>query len=137
MYRKQVRRRRAILVGLIVVSLVLLSSHFSEAESGPLHTLVTFTINGRTISGKNHFQPQGISGVGVDTGDSYRAVGVTQDHFKASLTGGQLNQTFVNNFRIIGQGPGNNFQFHENFHLAVNANGQVTTVHDNFSANCK
>ncbi len=39
MYRKQVRRRRAILVGLIVVSLVLLSSHFSEAESGPLHAI--------------------------------------------------------------------------------------------------
>jgi rod shape-determining protein MreC len=38
-YRKQVRRRRAVLVGLIVVSLVLLSSHFSEAESGPLHTI--------------------------------------------------------------------------------------------------
>jgi len=38
-YRKQVRRRRAILVGLIVVALVLLSSHFSEAESGPLHTI--------------------------------------------------------------------------------------------------
>lgn len=39
MYRKQVRRRRAVLVGLIVVSLVLLSSHFSEAESGPLHAV--------------------------------------------------------------------------------------------------
>lgn len=39
MYRKQVRRRRAVLVGLIVVSLVLLSSHFSEAESGPLHAI--------------------------------------------------------------------------------------------------
>jgi rod shape-determining protein MreC len=39
MYRKQVRRRRAVLVGLIVLSLVLLSSHFSEAESGPLHTI--------------------------------------------------------------------------------------------------
>jgi rod shape-determining protein MreC len=39
MYRKQVRRRRAVLVGLIVISLVLLSSHFSEAESGPLHTI--------------------------------------------------------------------------------------------------
>jgi rod shape-determining protein MreC len=38
-YRKQVRRRRAILVGLVVVSLVLLSSHFSEAESGPLHAI--------------------------------------------------------------------------------------------------
>ncbi len=39
MYRKQVRRRRAVLVGLIVISLVLLSSHFSEAESGPLHAI--------------------------------------------------------------------------------------------------
>ena len=39
MYRKQVRRRRTVLVGLIVISLVLLSTHFSEAESGPLHTL--------------------------------------------------------------------------------------------------
>jgi rod shape-determining protein MreC len=38
-YRKQVRRRRAVLVALIVVSLVLLSSHFSEAESGPLHAI--------------------------------------------------------------------------------------------------
>ena len=39
MYRKQVRRRRAVLVALIVLSLVLLSSHFSEAESGPLHAV--------------------------------------------------------------------------------------------------
>ena len=39
MYRKQVRRRRAVLVALIVLSLVLLSSQFSEAESGPLHTI--------------------------------------------------------------------------------------------------
>ena len=39
MYRKQVRRRRLVLVGLIVLSLILLSSHFSEADSGPLHAL--------------------------------------------------------------------------------------------------
>ena len=39
MYRKQVRRRRAVLVGLIVGSLILLSAHFSEAESGPLHAI--------------------------------------------------------------------------------------------------
>ena len=39
MYRKQVRRRRAVLVGLIVLSLILLSSHFSESESGPLHAV--------------------------------------------------------------------------------------------------
>lgn len=39
MYRRQVRRRRAVLVGLIVLCLILLSSHFSEAESGPLHAI--------------------------------------------------------------------------------------------------
>lgn len=39
MYRKQVRRRRGILVALIVTSLVLLSAHFTEAESGPLHAV--------------------------------------------------------------------------------------------------
>jgi rod shape-determining protein MreC len=38
-YRKQVRRRRAVLVALIVISLIMLSSQFSEADSGPLHTL--------------------------------------------------------------------------------------------------
>jgi rod shape-determining protein MreC len=39
MYRKQVRRRRAVLVLLVIVSLVLLSSHFSEGSSGPLHSI--------------------------------------------------------------------------------------------------
>jgi len=38
-YRKQVRRRRAVLAGLIVVCLVLLSISFSEAQSGPLHSI--------------------------------------------------------------------------------------------------
>jgi rod shape-determining protein MreC len=37
MYRRQVRRRRATLVLLVVACLVLISSHFSEGESGPLH----------------------------------------------------------------------------------------------------
>lgn len=39
MYRKQVRRRRAVLVVLVIVSLVLLSSHFSEGSGGPLHAI--------------------------------------------------------------------------------------------------
>jgi rod shape-determining protein MreC len=39
MYRKQVRRRRAIMVLLIVAALVLLSTRFSESDSGPLHSM--------------------------------------------------------------------------------------------------
>src|SRR5437762_11901495 len=39
MYRKQVRRRRAILVLLIVAARVLLSTQFSESQGGPLHSM--------------------------------------------------------------------------------------------------
>jgi len=104
--------------------------------TGPLHILITFNINGNHVSGTTHFQPQGISGVGQDTGATYHGTGVTQDHFSGSFNNGQFNETFVNNFRIIGQGSGNNFLIHENTHLTINANGDVTTTHDNFSADC-
>jgi hypothetical protein len=104
---------------------------------GDLHTLITFTVNGNNVSGKTHFQPQGVSGTGLTTGDTYRGTGVTQDHFKGSLQNGQFTQTFVNNFRIIGHGPGNNLLIHENFHLTINASGDVTVVHDNFRVECK
>ena len=39
MYRKQVRRRRAVLVLLVVACLMLISISISEAESGPLHSI--------------------------------------------------------------------------------------------------
>ncbi len=105
--------------------------------TGPLHTLITFTISGNNVSGFFQFQPQGISGTGETTGAKYQATGVTQESFKSSLQNGQVNETFVNNFRIIGQGPGNNFLVHETLHFTINANGAVTVSHDNFSADCK
>jgi len=105
--------------------------------SGPLHTLISFTINGNNVSGYFHFQPQGISGTGETTGDKYQATGVTQESFKNSLQNGQANLTFVNNFRIIGQGPGNNFLVHETMHITINANGSLTVFHDNFRVACK
>lgn len=39
MHDKQVRRRRAVLALLVVVSLILLSTYFGEADSGPLHSV--------------------------------------------------------------------------------------------------
>ena len=105
--------------------------------TGPLHTLITFTINGNNVSGFFHFQPQGISGTGETTSDKYQGTGVTQESFKTSLQNGQANMTFVNNFRIIGQGAGNNFLVHETLHITLNADGNVTVFHDNFSVECK
>jgi hypothetical protein len=76
--------------------------------SGPLHTLISFTIHANNASGYLHFQPQGIPGTGETTGLTYHATSITQRSFSGSLQNGQSNFTFVNNFRIIGQGPRNN-----------------------------
>jgi hypothetical protein len=105
--------------------------------SGPLHVLMSFTMNGNNISGKFHFQPQGVTGTGETTGDKYQGTGVTQQTFTASLQNGQANVTFVNNFRIIGQGPGNNYLVHETMHITFNADGTVTVNFDNLSIDCK
>jgi hypothetical protein len=104
------------------------------ALSGNLHDLFHITVNGNSLHVKTHDQPQGISGTGLVTGDKYQATGVTQDEFNTSFG---MEETFINNFRIIGQGPGNNFLVHENFHITINANGTVTASHDNFTVDCK
>ena len=106
--------------------------------SGSLHTVINFTINGNNVRGMAHFQPQGIVGTGETTGDKYQATGVTKDSsFKVSFQNGQANQTFVNNFRIIGSGSGNNYLVHEEGHITFNANGILTVFHDHFSIACK
>ena len=103
--------------------------------SGTLHVLFRTTFDSRGgFHSKFHFQPQGVSGTGLTTGDKYQATGVTQgtDNGKVGF-----ESTFVNNFRIIGQGPGNNFLVHGNFHFTINANGEVTAFVDNFRVECK
>ncbi len=105
--------------------------------SGFLHILVHQTINDNRFRVKLHFQPQGISGSGVSTGDKYQATGVTQETFGGSFVNGQFTTTFINNFRIIGQGRGNNFLVHQNAHVTFNANGEITAEVDNFSVVCK
>ena len=104
---------------------------------GNLHELISFTINNNHVSGDQHFQPQGLTGTGTVTGDKYQATGVTQTMFSGSLVNGQFESTFVNNFRIIGQGSGNNLLVQEIAHITINANGVVTVFFDNFSVNCK
>ena len=104
---------------------------------GYLHILdhVTFTDNGLHV--KSHFQPQGISGVGLTTGASYQATGVTQEEFNIPLNTLGFTDSYVNNYRIIGQGPGNNFLIHETVHVTVNALGEVTSEVGNFRVECK
>ena len=106
--------------------------------SGTLHTLVAVTLNGNSLLGKVQFHPQGVSGVGLSTGDVYRATGMSQTLFRSSLpAGGQYTETFVNNYRIIGRGTGNNQLVHDVVHLTINANDEVTVFHELVMGACR
>jgi hypothetical protein len=105
--------------------------------SGPLHVLITFTINGNHVSGRQQFQPQGIIGTGETTDLTYHGTGLTATSFAGSLVNGQFTETFINRFDIIGQGTDNNFTVHETAHITFNANGTVTVFFDDFSVECK
>ena len=105
--------------------------------SGDLHVLSTVTNDGAGgfhVGG--HFQPMGITGTGLITGDKYQATGVTRYDFNVKPPFPSEN-TYVNNYRMIGQGPGNNFLVHATAHVTVNANGDVTATVNNYSTTCK
>ncbi len=103
--------------------------------TGTLHILFVDTIDAQGgVHSKFHFQPQGVSGNGLISGDKYQATGETQGTFNARV-GSEF--TFVNNFKVIGQGPGNNFLVHENVHVTFLADGTLTANVDNFSVKCK
>jgi hypothetical protein len=108
----------------------------SVALSGNLHSVVHTTVNPNGFTSFWHNQPQGISGVGLTTGDKYQGTGVTRNRFGGSFVNGQYSDTYVNNYRIFGQGPGNNFTLHETYHVTVNANGDVTADVENVTADC-
>ncbi|HEU4508611.1 MAG TPA: hypothetical protein VFR78_10260 [Pyrinomonadaceae bacterium] len=101
-----------------------------------LHVLDHHTFNDLWVNEKSHFQPMNAEGVGLITGDMYRGTGVTQLQDSFRLSNGATHFTFINNFRIIGQGPGNNFQVHATTHTTINANGDVTVDVENTTTVC-
>jgi hypothetical protein len=103
--------------------------------TGTLHVLSHVTIDAQGgLHVKQHFQPQGATGVGLTTGDTYHATGVTQEEF--NFTGG-FTDTFINNFRWIGQGPDNNLLVHQTIHVTITPTGEVTSEVDNTSVECR
>ena len=92
---------------------------------------------GATAPSQNPCPAAGATGVGLTTGDSYQATGVTQEQDSIPLINGAAEFTFVNNFKIIGQGPDNNFLVHQTVHQTINANGDVTTTIVDTSVECR
>lgn len=100
------------------------TSHTTEDENGGIHVL-------------GHARPAGVIGIGAASGRTYRGTGgtVQSEHYLPS--GEMRSWTFVNNFRIIGQGPSNNVLVHMTIHQTYNANGELTADVDVSSHECK
>ena len=106
--------------------------------TGFLHVIATMTVNKNNMQVSSHSQPMGVSGEGLTTGVKYQATGVTRSDTTTTIDYGfPYIFTYVNNFRIIGQGPGNNYLVHQNVHLTINANGETTATVDNLKIDCK
>lgn len=105
--------------------------------SGFLHTQTSLTTdkNGG-VHVSQQFNPQGVTGVGLTTGDKYNGVGVTRTSMSTTASGVSVF-TFLNRFDMIGQGPGNNFSVHETEHLTVLPDGTITVSFDTFTTTCK
>jgi hypothetical protein len=104
--------------------------------SGSLHVLSHVTENGNRFRAVSHFNPQKVTGTGMTTGTVYQGTGVSRETFSGSFTNGQYTETFIDNFRLIAKAGAESLKIHETFHVTVNANGEVTAVVEQYSADC-
>ncbi len=103
--------------------------------SGILNRVSVTTIdNTGSFHTQLDFQPQGIRGEGLTTGASYQWTGATQASFNGQVG---YENTFINNYRLIGEGTNNNLLIHQTFHATVQPDGEVTIVVDDYSVECK
>jgi hypothetical protein len=94
--------------------------------TGELHILflVTNDANGG-FHVQTQFQPQGVSGTGLVSGEQYRGVGVTREEFNAQQ--GELREyTLVDRFYLVSTGPSENMLATTTIHVTFNANGEPT-----------
>ena len=82
------------------------------------------------------FNPQGITGIGFNAGDTYHATGMTRTSQRYS--GGFPQQlTLENNFRIIGDKTGNDLLIHQTTVVTLNPDGTVKSEVTKYSFECK
>jgi hypothetical protein len=94
--------------------------------TGELHFLFHETVDANGgLHVQIHFQPQGVSGTGLVSGEQYRGVGVTRS--EEYIPPGEVREfTSVNRFYLISAGPSDNLQETATLHVTFNANGEPT-----------
>ena len=82
-----------------------------------------------------HAVPQGVTGVGLSTGDNFTAIGGSQETVTGTIEyGGQYSATYIQQMRFTGQGI--SFIVKYKFHVTVNSNGEISTRIDEEKIEC-
>lgn len=99
------------------------------ALQGSLHFTIGVTEDQRGGShARLHVNYQGVTGTGTVSGVTYEVP--TTANLNVNM-GSANTLTFTVNVRFISHGSAPNFNLHENFHVTINANGEITAVVDN------
>jgi hypothetical protein len=87
------------------------------------------------ITFSSHTQPQGVSGVDLQTGTKYVGTGLTRD-LSVFTPRGTATFTLINRFHIQATTGADSFDVSETLHVTQLADGSVTAFVDNFSPAC-
>ena len=82
-----------------------------------------------------HAIPDGVTGVGLSTGDNFTAIGGSQETVTGTIEyGGQYSATYIQQMRFTGQGI--SFIVKYKFHVTVTSNGEISTRIDEEKIEC-
>jgi hypothetical protein len=103
--------------------------------TGEFHVKTSFT---SSASGNEHFTFH-INAKGTGVGQTSGATYQWNDNIVEVVNDADLPFTLteLQTWKLIGQGAADNFLLKQRFHVTVNANGDVTVVHDTFEVTCK
>ena len=105
------------------------------ALTGAVRIVWQETNNNQRFTFTLHAIPDGITGVGLSTGDNFTAIGGSQTAVTGTIEyGGQYSATYIQQMRFAG--PGISFVVKSKFHITVTSDGQISTRIDEEQIEC-
>src|SRR5919112_5060673 len=98
--------------------------------SGTIHLVSQLQPDGSEVG---HVNYQGVSGVGLTSGTTYRASSVDSFRLAAPFPS---DITSVRSLRLISPGPDDDLLVKFLFHITVNANGEITAEVEDVDSEC-
>jgi hypothetical protein len=107
--------------------------------AGGLHAVISAQLRPNdTVILRTHVNPQNVFGLAWDSGTWYRANGVTW--FSLTLDSSPVplqDYRYVNNFHLVGSGPGNNLFVKHDIHIRLLPGGTFAVNWENLRITCQ